>query len=192
MPAPKTLTLELAGKDQRASLSLEAWQGNGLTLECTIADSLTLLAGAVSFVAKIHSTPKPSGTTPLATQTVDAFSSSGSFDFSSAQMSFSIGTADSAFVWLFITALDSAGDELQTLYARRLNILASSWSASVADGDLTVADGVATFSIAGQDYQFAVTTEASATRGSGRISVSSGVASVTLNYFTHTWPVMTA
>jgi len=190
MSAPRSIDLTLDGTDQLGVTALWAWQANALTLVCDVSD-LTLLDGVATIAAKIHETATPQGTTPLASQDVASDDTEVTFDFTTLEMSFDIGTGKSAFCYLFITALDAAGDELQTLYARRIEIKASGWSAAVADGVLTVTSGVATFTIAGTDYSFPVGSAASATRGTGRLSVTDGIASFTINYVTYSFPVAT-
>lgn len=189
MPAPRSIDLTLDGTDQLGVVPLWAWQANALTLICDVSD-ITLLDGVATITAKIHSTATPQGTTPLASQDVASDATEVTFDFTTLEMSFDIGTGKSLHCYLFITALDAAGDELQTLYARRIEIKASGWSASVADGVLTYADGVAQFTIDGTVLSFPVSATASATRGTGRITYADGLAACTINYVTISWPVM--
>lgn len=188
MPAPRTISITADGADNLGVHPLWAWQANPLTIVCDLS-GITLLDGAAAIAAKIHSTAAPGGTVPLASLDVESDASEVTFDFTTAEMSFSIGSGVSAFCYLFLTALDDDGTELQTLYARRIEIKAAAWSNSHADGVLTFSDSLARFTLDGVNYAFPVASEVSATRGNGRLSVTDGIASFTRNYVTCFFPV---
>lgn len=133
MPAPRSIDITLDGRDQLGSQPLWAWQANGLTINAALSDTLTLLEEATTFHAEIHTSAHPAGATPLAAASADS-GEEATFDFTTAAMSFSIGaTATSALRYLFITARNEAGDDLQTLYARAIEIKAGGYSGADPD-----------------------------------------------------------
>ncbi len=167
MPAPRTISLTLDGTDRLGVTPLWCWQANPLTLTCALG-ALTLLTGAATIEAKIHATQVPAGTTPLAADSVAA-ADEVTFDFTTAEMSFDIGTGVKALIcYLFITALDAGGAELQTLYAGRIEIKATSYSdilPAVAPASAVVRlvslipddDGLHTFTALGATWKAALT-----------------------------------
>lgn len=130
MPAPRSISIILDGTDKLGTAPLWAWQSNQLTITAELAESLELLDDVATIYAEIHDSAAPAGSDPLAAVDVEATGDEWTFDFTTAEMGFDIGTTteQSAMKYLFLTARDSGGDELQTLHAQRIEIKAASWS----------------------------------------------------------------
>jgi hypothetical protein len=125
--APRSIALTCDGTDHTSARPLWAWQANPLALAITFAADLELLTGAATFACQIHTTAVAEGATPLASTSIAYDADGGTFEFDTADMSFAI-TGASDICYLFITALDAGGDELQTLCARRIEIKAATHS----------------------------------------------------------------
>lgn len=129
----REINLNLDGLDSAGLVVLWAWQANPLTIIGTCGGMLAagLPAETTRVVAEIHTTQTPAGTDPLASKTVDAVADATEYqwDFSTTEMSFSIGSsAVSAIRYLSVTARNDDGDILLTLTTRRIEIKATQYS----------------------------------------------------------------